>query len=149
MCGAQRYGCFWLEVRNYTICGGSSKRNYIAIELRFSIVGSYHRGEFIEPKYTLWALQNVLVPSRSKAARYMPRVAPFVAFLCCKFIASFADFPLVDRGHERIQVRPAINTHCPFHEEEAKVPPLSMICGQNPGLGARLPSQWITEILSI
>ena len=29
--------------------------------MRFSPVGSYHRGEFIEPKHTLWALQNVLV----------------------------------------------------------------------------------------
>ena len=48
-----------------TICGGSSKRNYIGIEMQFSPVGSYHRGEFIEPKHTLWALQNVLVQKLS------------------------------------------------------------------------------------
>ena len=29
--------------------------------MRFSSVGSYHQGEFIEPKHTSWALQNVLV----------------------------------------------------------------------------------------
>ena len=34
---------------------------YIAIEMRFSLVDSYHRGEFIEPKGTLWAPQNMLV----------------------------------------------------------------------------------------
>ena len=28
--------------------------------MRFSPVGSYRRGEFIEPKHALWALQNVL-----------------------------------------------------------------------------------------
>ena len=43
--------------QNYT----SSEGYYIAIEVRFSLVDSYHRGEFIEPKGTLWAPQNVLV----------------------------------------------------------------------------------------
>ena len=27
----------------------------------FSGIGSYHQGEFVESKHTLWALQNVLV----------------------------------------------------------------------------------------
>jgi hypothetical protein len=43
--------------QNYT----SSEGYYIAIEVRFSLVDSYHRGEFIEPKGALWAPQNVLV----------------------------------------------------------------------------------------
>ncbi len=34
---------------------------FIGIETLFSPVGSYHQGEFIEPKHTLWALQNVLI----------------------------------------------------------------------------------------
>ena len=56
-------GCsyLWENQQNHT----SSEGYYIAIEMRFSPAGSYHRGEFIEPKRTLWAPQNVLVQKLS------------------------------------------------------------------------------------